>query len=217
MIKFQLMGEAWEEITTDLYSKIKPIGGTVYSQVDAGFISTRKLGNIWLEFDMNEFEYTDPFYGEQKSTDPFNMQISLWDYIAPLNITSIRQLENLEIKCDPKDKIGAFSNSLHFVVHVLRFSPIKQDRIVVYYEYSLTNSESYGHMTGTIDDHLTKRGVVEATLFIKELQIIATDITQAMGIAGCLTSEVYESRAVREATDLNWSSPNYKGFYVSYK
>lgn len=211
------MGEAWEEITTDLYSKIRPTGGTVYSQVDAGFISTRKLGNIWLEFDINEFEYTDPFYGVQKSTAPFKMQVNLWDYITPLQITSIRQLGNLELKCDPKDKIGAFSNSLHFVIHHLKFGPVEQDSIGLYYEYSLTNSESYGYMTGTIDDHITKRGVVEVKMNIKEMLVIATDINQATAIAAHLDGDVYDVKAVREATDLNWSSPNYKGFYVSYK
>jgi hypothetical protein len=211
------MGGNWEDITSDLYAKIKPIKGRVFSQVGYYFISKKKLCNIWLEFDMNEFEYVDPFYGLQKSTAPFNMQISLWDYIEPLNITNIKQLANLQLRCSPKHRIGAFSNSLHFTIPILKFGVLEKGTIDLYFEYSLTNSDSYGYMTGNIDDHLTKKGAIQMKISIEELQILATNLEQALDIAGKLDAEVYKINEVREATDLNWSSPNYKGYYVAYK
>jgi hypothetical protein len=210
------MTENWEQITSDLYNKINPICGYIYSQVDIGYIGREKLCNIWIKFDMNEFEYLDPFYGLQKSTAPFKMYFNLWDYIEPLNFNNILALEDLQLNCSPHDRIGAFSNSLHLIIPLIKFGLIKKNKIDLYFEYSITNSESYGFMTGSIEDHLTKRGTVHMQVNIKELQIVAKDVQQALFISGRLNKEVYKIEDLKEAKDLDWSSPNYKVYCVSY-
>lgn len=211
------MGENWEQITSDLYNKINPIGGRICSQIDSSFIYKKRLGNVWLEFDMNDFEYIDPFYGQQKSTSLFKIEVNLWDYIEPINITNIRQIEDLTLNCDIKDRIGVFSNSLHFTVPLLQFGKVYKNEIKVFLEYCLTNSDSYGYMTGKIEDHIQAKGRIEVDLTIKELQLLAQDLNEARAISENLTKDVYNVEAIKEATDLNWSSPNYNCYYVPYK
>lgn len=211
------MEHSWKDITSDLYSKIKPIGGTLNSQIDQSFKSRRSIENFWLEFNMNDFSYFDPFYGEQKSTSPFKMTIELWDYMAQLEINSVFELENLVIEGGKEDRIGAFSNSLHFTVPKLKFGSIVNLTIEVEVEYSLTNSESYGMMNGTIKDHINERGKFLTDLSIKELQVLVPNNTEPLEIAKFLDNNIYEPKLIRLAEDLNWSSPNYKGYYVPYK
>ena len=126
------MDDNCEQITCDLYSKIKPIGGRLFSQINSTYSYKKRLGKVWIEFDMNEFDYLDPFYGEQKSTAPFKTEISLWEYIEPLNIDNIFNLENLVLNCEAKDRIGAFSNSLHFTVPILKFGRINNNQIDIF-------------------------------------------------------------------------------------
>lgn len=162
------MEHDWRVITSDLYAKIKPIGGTLSYKIGSDFRLEETIKDLIVEFEMNDFMYMDPFYGEQKSTAPFKMFIELGEYISTLKLKSIYEIENVLIKGKPEDSIGAFSNSLHFTVPHLKLGVIKDLTIEVYMEYSMTNSDSYGMMTGYIKDHISQKGSFKTTLAIKE-------------------------------------------------
>ncbi|GEM_PF-3852169 len=211
------MEQNWKEITGELYSKIAPVGGVIHSQIDNSFPRTKKIFNIWIEFQMNDFEYNDPFYGQQKSTAPFNMSIELYDYIAPLEISSIYDLQGKTIEGEKEDRIGSFSNSLHFTVPSLKFGNIDNSKIEVELKYSLTNSESYGMMSGGILDHIQDNGIIKTSLQVKELVIVCPNELEPIEIAKHLNPSVYDSNNIELATDLNWSTDHSKGFYVRYK
>ena len=211
------MEQNWKEITTDLYSKIAPIGGVLHSQIDNSFPRTKKILNIWIEFQMNDFIYNDPFYGEQKSTDPFNMCVELYDYTSSLEINSIYDLQGKTIEGKKEDRIGSFSNSLHFTVPSLRFGKIDNSEIEVHLEYSLTNSESYGMMNGSILDHIQDKEIIKTKLLVKELVLVCPNELEPKEIAKYLDSSSYDYTKIELATDLNWSTDRSKGFYVKYK
>lgn len=211
------MEHKWQEITQHLYDHIKPLGGEVHSRIDTLYPRRNKVENIWIEFDMNEFMYVDPFYGEQKSTSMFRMNIELWDYIAKSSIHSIFDLENFTLKCDQEDLIGSFSNSLHFSVRVIKFGQIRDRLIDFEMEYCMTNSDSYGMMTGTIKDHMTTYGTMQTTLKLNDLLVCVRKDKSPSTIARYLDPKIFDLDNITLAKDLNRSYPNEDEYWVPYR
>lgn len=211
------MSHDWKEIVTDLYEKISPISGNLNSQIDNSFISKRKLENVWVDFEMNDFMYLDPFYGEQKSTAPFRMNFSLWDILGNEKIETIFDIENLELNLDKKSFIGAFSNSLVFSVPFLRFGKIDGYHVPFEMEYILSNSDSYAMMTGTADDHIALSGRISLKLEIKELLILIRKGDNPINIARYLDKKRYNLKGIREAKDTGIEYHDYDLFWISYK
>lgn len=197
------MDHKWEDITQHLYDNIKPISGRLISLVDRGVKNKGKVENIWIEFEMNEFMYEDPFYGYQSSTSMFKMNIELWTYIERLRLKSIFELENLIIFCDKKDRIGAFSNSLNMTVPKIKFGKIQDYSLPVIVEYCMTNSDSYGMMTGTIDDHITCSGLFQVTLEIEDLILLLPKNIDPSDYSKYLDKNIYNSGNIRISEDLN--------------
>lgn len=207
----------WKEITPHLYNNIKPTKGYLSSVVDESSVRKKRFSNLWIEFEMNAFMYEDPFYGEQKSTAPFNMEINLIDLPKIYELGAIHKLQGFEIHNDPKSVIGAFSNSLHLTVPLMKFGQIQNQTIPVDIEYCLTNSYSYGMMSGTIDDHLTLTGNIKQDLHIKNLIVINSNNRPLKPILKQLDKDIYDIKNVEEATDTLVSYPDRTQYYVKYK
>jgi hypothetical protein len=154
----------WKEIVIPLYEKIKPVGGTLsYGEIN----SSDLIKWIGIGFKLENFTYTDPFYGEQEEKDKFEMFLEFICEEMYVKILNIKEIENQEYSFDINDTIGAFSNSLHFSIPHCKFGIIKDNCIDFTMEYILTNSDSYGMMSGDMTDHSTIRGTLNTILQIK--------------------------------------------------
>jgi len=211
------MEHKWEIITDDLYQKIAPIGGELFSRIDEQFKRKKTIRDAWVEFDMNDFIYMDPFYGEQKSTAPFRMNFGLWDFLEQLSLESILQIENTTFLGEKEDCFGSFSNSLHFTIPEMKFGKITENKTIEFeMTYSLTNSDSYGMMSGTIKDHIKKSGQFKTLLKVKDL-IINKPLSKSIHeTLKSLNSQYYDINRMYEAKDLNYSSPDYENYYIPY-
>ena len=167
------MDRDWRKITNHLYKNISPLRGDLSGRIVEDYIlGQKKIQTIWIEFDMNEFMYMDPFYGEQLSTSPFRMVVRPLDSKKERPIHSIQDLENMVIEESRSYIKGAFSNSLHFTAPIIKFGKITGNQISFEMEYCLTNSDSYGMMTGTIEDHVTSFGQIKVDLEINEILLL---------------------------------------------
>jgi len=216
IIKEEVMNK-WEEITQDLYSKISPTGGKLCSKISNGYKTRNWIDNIWVEIYMNEFAYNDPFYGEIQSKSNFTTFFNLSDLVTELKFESILDIQNLEFDGEGDYLNGGFSNSLNLLVTKLKFGEIKDWKINMKINYSLANSESYGYMTGTVKDHLTKSGKIETKLDVRELELVCLNEKDPYEDAKYLNWRIYNPEKLRLAPDLNWSSDHSKGFYIPYR
>lgn len=207
----------WKNTVQDLYQKINPVEGFVCSIATEDSLRNHRFSNFWIEFEMNEFTYEDPFYGEQSSKDPFNMQFDLFEFENLYNINDIHQLQNLELKNDPTRIVGGFSNSLHFTVPNLKFGAIIGNKIEFEMNYSLTNGDSYGEMTGTIDDHIQISGKIKMKLTIKELIVHNYNNTPLAELLNLLNSEVYDIENLEAALDTNTIMQDRTQIKIPYK
>lgn len=207
----------WKEITEDLYGKISPLRGDLNSQIDWNFIREQKINSLWIEFDMNDFIYQDPFYGEQKSTAPFRMVVNPLEGESGIEITHIQDLENKIIEDSRTILKGAFSNSLHFSAPLIKFGKIKEDKIGFEMQYCLTNSDSYGMMTGTIEDHVKSSGQIKIDLKINDMLILVNKQNDVKEILKAMNSNIYDIEAAKEATDTNITYRDYDQYRVPYK
>lgn len=207
----------WEEITEDLYSKISPIGGKLYSKISNGYKTRNWIDNIWVEIYLNDFTYIDPFYGEMQANSNFTTFFDLSEIVTELKFDSILDIQNLEFDGEGDYLNGGFSNSLNLLVSKLKFGEIKDWTINMKINYSLTNSDSYGCMTGTIKDHLTKSSIIETKLDVRELELVCRNEKDPYEDAKYLNWRIYNPEKLRAASDLNWSSDHSKGFYIPYR
>lgn len=206
----------WEDVTPNLYKNIKPTKGFLGCIVDKYAVQQNKFLSLWIEFEMNTFTYNDPFYGEQESTSQFNMEVNLNDIPQMHALNYVYELENMEVNDDSNNCVGAFSNSLHFTVPFLRFGKIIKRSIEFEMEYCLTNSDSYGMMTGTIDDHLKATGKIEQLLEIKDLILIKNNSENLNKLLSKLNSEIYNINKVTRVTDNGIEYQDRTQFYVEY-
>ena len=210
----------WEEITEDLYSKINLTGGKLFSKISTGsttFESRNWIDNIWVEIYMNDFTYIDPFYGETTVNSKFETFFELYDVVTDHKFDSILKIEKLEFQNENEMINGSFSNSLDFLVRRFKFGEINNWEIDVEIEYSLANSDSYGCMTGTVKDHLTKSAIIKTKLEVNQLELECPNDQDPFEAAKHLNWEIYNPELVRPALDLNWSSEFSKGYTVPYR
>ena len=207
----------WENTTEDLYSKIDPISGILYSKISNGFKSRNWIDNIWVEFKMNDFTYTDPFYGEINVNNNFKAFFELFDIVSKLKFESILDIQKLEFNAEDDYINGSFSNSLDMLVTNFKFGEINDWHIDIEVTFSLANSDSYGCMTGTVKDHLTKSGTIKTKLKIRELELGCRNEKDPFEDAKHLNWKIYNPEKIRLATDLNWSADHSKGYYIPFR
>lgn len=147
---------------------------------------------------MDDFMYQDPFYGDQKSTAPFRMYVNPLEGESGIQITHVQELENKEIIDSRIYLKGAFSNSLHFSAPLISFGKIKENyKIEFEMEYCLTNSDSYGMMTGTIDDHSQSSGKIKLDLEIRDMLILVRKGRSVNEVLNSMNPYIYDLKAVR--------------------
>jgi hypothetical protein len=208
----------WKVITEDLYKKINPVRGELSTGIDSRYPADKTLSRIWIEFDMNEFTYQDPFYGEQKSTDPFRMFVNPFEMEKPVaHIQSLYELEDKVIEDAPTNRKGAFSNSLHFSAPYIQFKKIKQRHIGFKMEYCLTNSDSYAMMPGTIEEHIQTKGIIDLELRIKDLLVLVAKDKNVWDIVKHLDTRIYDLDSTHLATDTGITYGDHDEFRVRYR
>lgn len=161
----------WKEIVIPLYEKIKPIGGSLSYGVSS---VTDSIKWVSIGFQLENFRYLDPFYGEQEEKDKFEMGFEFYDVEKKFKFLNITEIENKEYNFSIDDAGGMFSNSLAFLVPYCKFGTIKDGKIEFTMEYILTNSDSYGMMSGSVTEHSTIRGNLNVMLEIKRYSLIQT-------------------------------------------
>lgn len=209
--------QKWQEITGNLYRQIKPTGGKIYSRYSNSLHKRNIIDEAWVEFEMNEFKYIDPFYGEQNSTSNFRMNFSLSDFLADLFLESVLQIENYTFIGDKEDSFGSFSNSLDFTIPKMNFGKLQDDKsIECDMTYSLTNSESYPFMNGTIKEHIQLSGQIRTKLIFKDLLITIHKNSDLNDVLANISPKYYDTKNIYEAKDLNSSKADYFSFYIPY-
>lgn len=206
----------WKKITNHLYKNIKPIDGRIQSCINDFYCSGIQFSEFWIEFDMNEFDYVDPFYGESKSTDPFNMFVDLLNVASQYNIKEIKEFEKLTFENSENGFYGAFSNSLHIVPKFLKFGEIKGDRIEFEMSYSLTNSDSYGMMNGTNEEHMKSSGIIKIPLKICELILRTQNKTSLKNLISNLNPNIYDLESIKCIRESTEDSPS-EDYIICYK
>lgn len=207
----------WKKITSHLYENINPIKGELHIRVDEWTAKKKCFSNLYIEFDMNEFIYEDPLYGEQSSKSSFNRLVELMEIPFFESVEQIHHLQNLEISHDPKARIGCFSNSLHFTVPKLKFGKIENMEIELEMEYSLTNSDSYPSMDGSIDDHLQSSGTISQKIKIKELLFTQLNNRPISNILNHLDPTIYDIEKVHKNLNSRASRKDRTQYVVPYK
>lgn len=207
----------WKEVTENLYNKISPIRGSLNTQIDRNYIEKQIISSVWIEFDMNEFAYVDPFYGEQKSTSNFKMLVEPLDGNNEVKITHAQELENKIIRESANYLKGYFSNSLHFSAPLIKFGKIIENKIGFEMEYCLTNSYSYGIMTGTIDEHIQSKGKVELDLSIQDMLILVAEEGSLREILELMNPNIYDLEFTKEVSDTDVIYKGYDQYRVPYK
>lgn len=195
------MNHDWKTITPHLYKNIQPLGGDISSSIGYYIKTEKRITRVYIEFDMNEFMYMDPFYEEQKSTAPFRMNIELGDFLGDKNLQSVFELENQTFHGGATQRVGAFSNSLDLVVQEIKFGAINDLMIDVEVTYSLINSDSYACMTGTIEEQVTESGNFSTQLRFNELMATFPNDKQPEEYLKFLDSKVYDVKNYKEEED----------------
>lgn len=181
----------WKKLCTYLYENINPQSGTLHSYVNNQYNGGQFI-NFYLEFDMNEFIYEDPFYGEQSSTSMFKTNFELMEVSKSRHISDIVEFQNLNIIFEQKRKFGSFSNSLHLVPHTIGFNDINNGKLNCGIEYSIVNSDSYGMMDGSFQDHISLQGTIHSELEIAKLVVNCKSREELKRIIAQLNTHIYD-------------------------
>lgn len=205
----------WKKITNHLYQNIKPIDGRIQSRIQDSSNTGIQFSNIYIEFDMNEFMYEDPFYGEKNSTD-VEMFMELEDFLSYYRIKEINELENKYF--ENKDYIlnGFFSNSINIIPKYLKFGKINGDRIEFEMNYSITNSDSYPMMNGTYEEHMVPSGTIKLTLKICELILLSKNETGLKKLIKKLNPDIYDLQSIR-SRGVKSEYRTYEEYEIGYK
>jgi hypothetical protein len=202
----------WKNLCEYLYENINPQTGVLHSYAYNQY-QGKQIINFYLEFDMNEFIYDDPFYGEQSSTSMFKTNFELMEITQRSLITDINEFGNLNITFEEKEKFGAFSNSLHLVPHKIKFRAMGLDKLNCEIEYSITNSDSYGLMDGSFEEHIQLSGTIKSELTIAELTINCTSEDELKKTISQLNHEVYDVNNIELLDESEYS----KSYKIGYK
>jgi hypothetical protein len=172
----------WKKILPELYQKIRVKGGRVEHQLTNNRGIEHQIEEIIIYFEIEDFEYEDPFYGIQNACGNFEMEVDLLFCLEEFEINSIFELEDRNFIFPTENLIGSFSNSIHFSVINCQFGKIKDGKIDFEMIYILTNGDSYSFMDGTFKDHATINGKIKTKLILNSLIVAVSKMKNASGI-----------------------------------
>jgi hypothetical protein len=203
----------WKKTTDFLYKKINPKEGRICSMVNDSYNIGIQFSNFWIEFDTGGFLYVDPFYEEIKSE---YMDIDLVTVADQYNIGEIQEFENREFSNSENQFNGCFSGSIDIIPRLLKFGEIKSNKIGFEMEYSLTNSDSYGMMDGTKEEHLQHSGKLNIDLLICDLSLIEQKDNGLEGLLKKLNPNIYDLKSI-ECTRQRTEDIQRNEYKIKYK
>jgi hypothetical protein len=164
---------AHDSYLPDFLRLLQPIGGKMTffasnAPADEGFFKSLSL-NIELE----PFAYRDPFYGDLP-VEP--RSLGIYD-LGELERKNLRDPHDfVGFVCETPDALmssGYFSNSLDIVLRRYAFGGINKGLIDVEITFFITNSDSYGSMTGSPEDHARFQKTVALPV---QIEVIYEDV-----------------------------------------
>lgn len=143
----------YDSYLPDFLRLLRPIGGkmTIFASnapADEGCFKSLSLN---IEFE--PFAYRDPFYGDLP-VEPRSLGIYDLGELERKNLNN--PYDFVGFVCETPDatmSTGYFSNSLDVVVRRYAFGDIRNGWIDVEITFFIANSDSYGAMTGSPEDH----------------------------------------------------------------
>ena len=202
----------WKTICEYLYKNINPETGVLHSYVNNQYHG-KPFISFYVEFDMNEFTYEDPFYGEQSSTSMFKTNFELMEITKKSLISDVVEFANSSIVFEEKRKFGAYSNSLHLVPHTMNFNDVIDNELNCRIEYSITNSDSYGMMDGSFEEHINMKGFINSNLSIERLTLNSRSNDEFRKMVEQLNSDVYDINSIELFQETEYS----KSYKIGYR
>lgn len=181
----------WRTVVSDLYNKIKPLSGTLSHFMTNKVEPIAFIEIISVSFDLENFTYVDPFYGEMEANNNFQMYFEIHGEGNKDRLKTIKDIEHRTFSLGNNERIGCFSNSIDFVVPYCKFGKIENQHIPFEMEYILTNSDSYGMMTGSFEDHATLRGKIKTILKVNGLRFRLINDQPIEPYLTCFDQNVY--------------------------
>lgn len=143
----------YDSYLPDFLRLLQPIGGKMTffasnAPADGGFFKS-----LSLDIECAPFAYRDPFYHELP-IEPRSLYIYELEKLEGKNLND--PYDFVGFVCETPDALmptGYFSNSLDIVVRRYAFGDIRNGLIDVEITFFITNSDSYGTMTGSPEDH----------------------------------------------------------------
>ncbi len=161
----------WREYLEPLYKEIKPTSGILFHELTNNHWTENDLGNLYIvsfALTFDEITYLDPFYDNIETK-----AIEFWigREKNKMNVNSLHDIQNKVYSFDSLAVRGRLSNSIHIVLHKIKFGEIKDKKLKITLDYSYTNSYGYPMLNGTIQDHCELRGSSEVEVKIFETAI----------------------------------------------
>ncbi|MFT4762513.1 MAG: hypothetical protein ACI9XO_003202 [Paraglaciecola sp.] len=207
----------WKKILPELYQKIRVKGGRVEHQLTNNRGIEHQIEEIIIYFEIEDFEYEDPFYGIQNACGNFEMEVDLLFCLEEFEINSIFELEDRNFIFPTENLIGSFSNSIHFSVINCQFGKIKDGKIDFEMIYILTNGDSYSFMDGTFKDHATINGKIKTKLILNSLIVAVSKMKNASGIFNRINKADYRIDEMKEAPGLDFHYDRYDVYEIPIK
>lgn len=161
----------WREYIEPLYEKIKPTSGILFHELTNNHWTEKDLGNLYMvsfALTFDEITYLDPFYDDIETE-----AIEFWigREKSKMNVNALHEIQNKVYDFDSLAVRGRLSNSIHIVLHKIKFGKIIDKKIKLTLDYSYTNSFGYPMLDGTIQKHCELRGSCEVEVIIFETAI----------------------------------------------
>jgi len=210
------MERDYKEILEPLIPKMNFEGGRLTHRISKNVLGTVIIDSIWVEFKMKSFKYFDPFYEESESNGNFNTFFETTNYDQRIVVDNILQLENKYYDFKANSMIGSFSNFLDLKIEYCKFGVIENGKIEFEMKYYLTNSDSYGMMIGSEDEHAKYNKTIKTKLKFEDLIVQTHKTIQEESLDNFLDPNIYDLRTAEIFDEINWRD-NSKYYKVKIK
>lgn len=185
------MERDWRKILPQINLKFNPEFGKLYHTIESD--KPNEIKSLRIEIETNEFEYTDPFYGEIKANKFLHEFANIEFESLDLKPKTILDLQNKTIKTNAIQIPGWFSNSLDTIIQELKFGNINsENEINCSIKYYLTKSDSYPLLLGEREDHMKFQNSINVNLSIENLLFLDKRKIKIMPLSSFLDGSVYQ-------------------------